>query len=81
MLLIKIIALVSLMSLCFAGILAIVLLMVLTLNNKRLPKYFCTHFPYWHLPPEKVGFDGCSMTGTCPRCGKNVLCDSNGDWF
>jgi len=66
---------------CIVFLLAYVALIVLVLNNKRLPKRFCNNFPYWHLAPEKVGFDGCSMNGTCPRCGKHVLCDSNGDWF
>ena len=28
-----------------------------------------------------VGFDGCSLTATCSKCGKKVLQDSQGNWF
>ena len=27
------------------------------------------------------GFDGCSMTGTCSKCGESVLMDGQGNWF
>ena len=27
------------------------------------------------------GFDGCSFTGVCSKCGKKVLMDSQGNWF
>lgn len=42
--------------------------------------FFCNKIG-WHKAPLKQGFDGCSSNGTCPRCGKKVLQDSNGDWF
>jgi len=35
----------------------------------------------WHLPPGTVGFDGCSQTGQCPRCHKDIMQDSQGNWF
>lgn len=28
-----------------------------------------------------VGFDGASMGGRCPKCGRRVLQDSQGNWF
>lgn len=59
----------------------LVLGLTLVACNKWLPKRFCAKWPYWHLPPKQIGFDGCSMTGKCPRCGKEVLCDSQGNWF
>lgn len=34
----------------------------------------------WHPEPREVGFDGCSQTGKCPRCGKSVL-QARGQWF
>jgi hypothetical protein len=35
----------------------------------------------WHLAPEKIGFDGCSSTGKCPLCKKDIMQDSQGNWF
>jgi hypothetical protein len=35
----------------------------------------------WHLQPLQLGFDGCSLFGICPYCGKKVLQDSQGNWF
>lgn len=55
-------------------------LLVLTLRNRWLPVWFCQHMG-WHLAPTTQGFDGCSVTGVCPRCGKKVLQDSQGNWF
>jgi hypothetical protein len=53
---------------------------VLGLCNKWLPKWACSKLD-WHLAPRIQGFDGCSMSGKCPRCGKDVLMDSQGNWF
>lgn len=61
----------------------LVLFMVLFLSvisNKYLPKWFCDVMG-WHLSPKLQGFDGCSFNGKCPRCGKFVLQDSQGNWF
>ena len=36
----------------------------------------------WHNGKGgKIGFDGCSFTSTCSKCGKKVLQDSQGNWF
>lgn len=35
----------------------------------------------WHKRPQLIGFDGCSLGGACPRCGRRVLQDSQGNWF
>jgi hypothetical protein len=67
-------------------IIAILLLVILiplwfcAIINKYLPKWFCDKMG-WHLEPDLQGFDGCSFNGTCPRCGKKVLQDSQGNWF
>lgn len=42
--------------------------------------WFCREMG-WHKAPKEQGFDGCSKTGICPRCGKAVLQDSQGNWF
>ena len=41
--------------------------------------WFCT-FWGWHKAPHSQGFDGCSCTGNCPRCGADVLQDGPGKW-
>jgi len=55
-------------------------MVTLALCNRYLPKWFCDHIG-WHLTPTTQDFDGCSLTGCCPRCGKSVLQDSQGNWF
>ena len=55
-------------------------LLLLVLLNGLLPIQFCKYMG-WHLEPETQGFDGCSFSGKCPRCGKEVLQDSQGNWF
>ena len=35
----------------------------------------------WHMPTESQGFDGCSFTSTCKYCGKEIMQDSQGNWF
>lgn len=35
----------------------------------------------WHAVDAYAGFDGCSATARCPRCGYVGLVDSNGDLF
>jgi hypothetical protein len=61
------------------SILVFILMLLVTFND-YLPRWFCDHID-WHLTPTMQGFDGCSLTGTCPRCGKSVLQDSQGNWF
>lgn len=55
-------------------------LIILVFCNKWLPVWFC-HKMGWHLAPKMQLFDGCSMGGTCPRCDKEVMRDSQGNWF
>lgn len=37
----------------------------------------------WHEPDEKakVGFDGCSLHTICKYCHKEIMQDSQGNWF
>ena len=57
-----------------------VLLLIAVLCNRWLPKQACLYMG-WHLAPKEQGFDGCSANGTCPRCGKEVMQDGQGNWF
>ena len=35
----------------------------------------------WHMPNGTEGFDGCSCHSICKYCGKNIMQDSQGNWF
>lgn len=36
----------------------------------------------WHLPDDKPQeFDGCSIHARCKFCGKEIMQDSQGNWF
>jgi hypothetical protein len=43
-------------------------------------KWFCRVMG-WHKSPKGINFDGASFEGECPRCGKHVKRDSQGNWF
>jgi len=42
--------------------------------------WFCNVWG-WHMAPKEQGFDGASLNGKCPICGKRVMQDSQGNWF
>ena len=35
----------------------------------------------WHRPDNTESFDGCSYHSVCKYCGKNIMQDSQGNWF
>ena len=36
----------------------------------------------WHLPNNSPqSYDGCSIHSTCKYCGKEIMQDSQGNWF
>lgn len=37
----------------------------------------------WHQPAkcEEQSFDGCSIHSICKHCGKEIMQDSQGNWF
>jgi hypothetical protein len=35
----------------------------------------------WHMPNGKYGFTGVSLTSHCKYCGKEIMQDSQGNWF
>jgi hypothetical protein len=63
-----------------ALLVVLVPMLILCLSNRWLGAWACRVFG-WHFEPKEQGFDGCSFTGTCPRCNKPVLQDSQGNWF
>ena len=59
---------------------AFVMLVLSCISKFSSSIWFCNKMG-WHKNPISKGFDGCSSTGVCPRCKKNVLLDSQGNWF
>lgn len=35
----------------------------------------------WHKPTDEKEFDGCSLHSKCKYCGKEIMMDSQGNWF
>lgn len=49
---------------------------------KKQWQHFTCEIMGWHEVKEDfIGYDGCSFTSTCSKCGKEVLLDSQGNWF
>ena len=56
--------------------------LLLILHNILPSSWYCKSFG-WHRKKDvaMVSHDGASYHGHCNRCNKDVLQDSNGDWF
>lgn len=35
----------------------------------------------WHEPIDEYEFDGCNLHSVCKYCGKEIMRDSQGNWF
>lgn len=45
-------------------------------------KFFYHDFLEWHRPDDSPEtFDGCSIHCRCKHCGKDIMQDSQGNWF
>lgn len=45
-------------------------------------KFFYHDFLWWHTPDDSPQWsDGCSEHATCKYCGKDIMRDSQGNWF
>ena len=51
------------------------------LTKGKIFKRFYHDLLEWHIPNNEEGFDGCSFTSTCKICGKEIMQDSQGNWF
>ena len=67
-------------SIAWAVIVVCCSLLSLVVLNRFLGTWAC-RIMGWHLAPKQQSFDGCSFEGQCPRCGKKVRQDSQGNWF
>lgn len=48
-----------------------------------LNKWYYHNLLGWHQPKDDacVIFDGCSLHCVCKHCGKEIMQDSQGNWF
>lgn len=44
-------------------------------------KWLLHDIMHWHLPDETNSFDGCSIHSYCKFCNKEIMQDSQGNWF
>ena len=44
-------------------------------------KWFYHDVLGWHKPTDEKEFDGCSLHSKCKYCGKEIMQDSQGNWF
>jgi hypothetical protein len=44
-------------------------------------KWFCNKMGWHYVKGGPTSFDGCSAHATCNRCKKEVMQDSQGNWF
>ena len=45
-------------------------------------KFYYHDFLGWHTPDKSpLKYDGCSVHATCKHCGKDIMQDSQGNWF
>jgi len=52
------------------------------LSKGRVFKWFYHNILGWHLPNNKPQeFDGCSFHTHCKICNKEIMQDSQGNWF
>lgn len=62
------------------GVPSVVLLILLAISRIINNKWFCKTFG-WHKAPKQKNLEGISLKGTCPVCAKDVMQDSEGNWF
>jgi hypothetical protein len=55
---------------------------VYLISKGKIFKLFYHDILEWHLPDDKPQkFDGCSFHAHCKLCGKEIMQDSQGNWF
>lgn len=63
------------------GTFVLTMFILLGISKYSKSKWFCEKMG-WHQDPKEIKTpDFFLFKGTCPRCNKEVLRDSNGDWF
>lgn len=55
---------------------------VYLISNGLIFNWFYHDVLKWHLPDyNSLGFDGCSLHSHCKFCNKEIIMDSQGNWF
>lgn len=64
-----------------AIVIAIMLIGAILYLVTGIGKRFYHDILEWHKPDDKQSFDGCSYHSICKYCGKEIMQDSQGNWF
>lgn len=56
-------------------------ILIYGLYSQFFPNKFACRVFGWHKPTNQIGYDGCSSTSVCVCCDKNIIQDSQGNWF
>ena len=54
---------------------------LLLIDKYKGTSYSCKQFGWHNGLGGSKSFDGCSVHATCSKCGKEVMQDSQGNWF
>ncbi len=46
----------------------------------RIGAWFDRHL-YWHAPDDSMTLAGINLKSVCKYCGKEIMQDSQGNWF
>jgi len=68
----------------FVSVLAVLFLspfLLCLIDRIRGTSYSCRVFGWHNGKGEGHFFDGCSFHAQCSKCGKEVMMDSQGNWF
>ena len=81
------IAEIIIMTICYAilGVVGIPYILILIISpfyfKFGIGKWLLHDIMHWHLPNETSSFDGCSNHSYCKFCNKEIMQDSQGNWF
>ena len=73
----------KIIMMCFAGLLGAFIICAFLFLLFGWFKFFFHDILLWHKPAKKTDkyFDGCNVHSVCKYCGKEIMQDSQGNWF
>ena len=69
------------LSICGILLLIWIVSIIYWVTDSGIFKIFYHNVLGWHKPDNKESFDGCSFHSHCKYCGKEIMQDSQGNWF
>lgn len=63
------------------GFILIFFVPIILYEKFGLFKWFYHDIMGWHMPTDEKEFDGCNICSHCKYCGKEIMQDSQGNWF